>query len=152
MTKPLEQAEPDSPIRRCVVCRKAGAKRSMIRFCLAGAADGGKSARRLRLDPLFEAEGRGAYCHQTAVCAGSKGLVELLVRSLLSAERGGNAERPTVEAPRPVLQLLDEALSDCRADGADGGRLEELGRLSEDLKRKAAGGAAGKGSIPKLRL
>ena len=144
------KAEPEGPIRRCVACRKAGSKSVMIRFCLEPATAEGvdELKRRLRIDSRQIAPGRGAYCHAVTACAGSRGLVELVVRSLVSAESGeGKEPKPAVERPGSIDLLLEDALAQ--------GAVDSLSKVREELKRRASGAQdrkVGNVSVPKLRL
>jgi predicted RNA-binding protein YlxR (DUF448 family) len=144
------EAEPEGPIRRCVACRKAGSKSVMIRFCLEPVSTDGadRRRRRLRIDPRQIAPGRGAYCHAAAACAGSRGLVELIVRSLVSAESGeGKEPRPAVERPESIELLLEQALGQFEVDS--------VSKVREELKRRSSGAhdrKVGNVSVPKLRL
>ena len=61
----MKQAEPNrtkkTPLRRCVICRRQGAKEEFLRAALA--KDG-----KVSLDESGKARGRGAYVCKTADC------------------------------------------------------------------------------------
>lgn len=63
------------PVRTCVVCRNQVEKAQLLRFVRSSSGE-------LRLDLGHRIAGRGAYCHCSVECLGTKKAVSLLIHSL----------------------------------------------------------------------
>lgn len=71
------------PVRTCVVCRKPGNRKELLRFTEKALDPAARhEERELFVDVRATAEGRGAYCHVTVGCLGHKKVLVLLRSSL----------------------------------------------------------------------
>ncbi len=96
------------PVRMCVGCREALAKRALVR--VVRAPDG------IRIDPGGKAAGRGAYVHDRRECweKALQGALAQALKAELSA-----SERETLESR--MLRLAPEAAQETDPPGTAGG-------------------------------
>lgn len=103
--------------RTCVVCRKPGEAKDLLRFCLwipDSAEKSAQSKAKIVVDVWAGKRGRGAYCHSTPRCLLDRRTPGAL-RAALLIRKG---ERGEVELPKSMHEVLCTALqSVARGEG-----------------------------------
>lgn len=127
-----------SPIRSCVVCRRADEKEALLRFVFV-VEDG---VGRAELDVRQVFDGRGLYCHPGIECFCNKRTVETFKRVFLAK---GSTRKNISFKKEPLNDIIKRALKR-EQECYDNRFVERLERLLCDKP------VEGKGPRLKLRL